>query len=331
MKPESVLLCLSLLGALSGVASAQQPPPAAEVDRATSDRADDLVKRGNVFGRVDRWAEAEPLFREAWSLKHSYDIAGNLGIAEAAIGKNRDAAEHLSFALRSFPANGKAEHRKLLELTFGQARAQVAALAITVAIERADIFVDGVRVGVTPLDGPIFVEPGARAIEAVLTGYKRARVQVDAAKGSSQAVEIALLPEGSPGGDERSSLGARKPVVIAGGVVGGAGVVMGAVFTVLANSKANDAATKNAALVKIGPSAACGATPSTSCQAVQSAIRDQATFGNAAVWSFIGAGVVGVGTLVYALAAPRAAKTTGVRVVPLVAAGGGGVVLQGAW
>ena len=165
----------------------------------------------------------------------------------------------------------------------------------------------------------------------MLAGYKRAQARLDAPKGSSQDVALVFVPEGSPGGEEQGSLGARKAVVITGGALGGAGVVMGAVFAVLANAKASDAATKDAALVKIGASASCGGTLSANCQALLTALRDQATLGNAAAWSFIGAGVVGAGTVVYALVAPRAVKASAMRVAPLVAADGGGIVVRGTW
>jgi len=71
--------------------------------------------------------------------------------------------------------------------------------------------------------------------------------------------------------------------------------------------------------------------PSADCQAIQSALRDRATFGNVSAWSFIAAGAVGAGTAIYAFAAPRAAKTSRTRLAPLVAVDGGGVVLQGEW
>ena len=106
---------LTLLLAATGVPMlARADSPAPVVDDATNKRADELTTRGNELATKSKWAEAEVFFRKAWALKHSYDIGGNLGITELALGKHRDAAEHLSFALRSFPTSGKLTHRALL-------------------------------------------------------------------------------------------------------------------------------------------------------------------------------------------------------------------------
>ena len=42
-------------------------------------RADELARQGIELGKKHKWIEAEVLFREAWSVKQSFDIAGNLG------------------------------------------------------------------------------------------------------------------------------------------------------------------------------------------------------------------------------------------------------------
>src|SRR4051812_2896716 len=109
-------LCLSFLtfATSGGILSARAAdPPASASDDAAGARADDLAHKGNDLALKLRWKEAEPLFQQAWALKHSYDIGGNLGLAELALGKYRDAAEHLSYALKTFPANGKGPHREL--------------------------------------------------------------------------------------------------------------------------------------------------------------------------------------------------------------------------
>jgi hypothetical protein len=81
----------------------------------------------------------------------------------------------------------------------------------------------------------------------------------------------------------------------------------------------------------MGPAAACGSTPSSACQALQGALQDRATFGNASVGSFIAGGTIGAATLIYALATPRGVPKGGVRLAPMFARAGGGAALQGAW
>ncbi len=322
----------------AGRASAQvSPAGVTETDTsAAGKRADDLTHRGVAFGLKDCWTEAEPLLRQAWDLKHSYDIAGNLGIAEAALNKHRDAAEHLTFALHTFPANGKPEHRQLLEQTLARARLQVAAVTVRVNKDKADVSVDGKGVGISPLADTVFVDPGRRTIEAKLAGYDTASQVIEAKKGDASEVTLVLTapappPPLPPKPPVESSSGVRTPVIITGAVLGGVGVIAGAVFAAMFQVKTNDATAMRDAIVQGGVTAGCGSSPSAQCLAIQSVMHDRVTFGNASVWSFIAGGTVGAGTVVYTLVAPRAAPTSGMRAVPLFMANGGGVGLQGEW
>lgn len=332
MKHAALLLLVVTLpvASISSPAHAGGPPVFVVSGKTASDRADELVRRALVLGDKDRYAEAEPLLREAWGLKRSYDIAANLAIFEGELGKWRDAAEHMTFALKNFPTNGKPEHRTLGELVLSKALARVTALTIKVNVEKAEILVDGKSVGNAPLADVLFVEPGQHVVTATLAGYSSAQARLDARKGAAQDVTLTMgrADVAKPG---EGASGPRKPVIIAGAAVAGVGVVAGAVLAVLANAKAGDAASEYDKHNSAG--SACGSPPPSSgpCAELWSARRAQATLGNAAAWSFIGAGAVGAGTLIYALAAPRAAKASAVRAAPLVAAGGGGLLLQGEW
>jgi hypothetical protein len=103
------------------------------------------------------------------------------------------------------------------------------------------------------------------------------------------------------------------------------------VFAGVSHAKGTDATADYNAISKAGSSAACGPMSSATCQAIQSAGQAQAAFANASAWSFIAGGTLGVATVIYALAAPRGGKTSGVHVAPVLVAGGGGVAAQGAW
>ncbi len=176
---------------IDGVASAQ---PVTSAD--ASARADALNKRAVDALKRDAYAEAEPLARQAWALKHSYDIASNLGLAELGLKKSRDAAEHLAFALRTFPANGKPDHKKLVELSLARATADVGAVELTVSVDGAAIFVDDQRVGVAPLRDAVFLNPGPHVLRAELAGYEDAKQDVTAERGRSTPATLTLAPKG---------------------------------------------------------------------------------------------------------------------------------------
>src|SRR4051812_7384647 len=109
---ESIRIPATLLAAAcltaSMTSSAQQQPATSAMSAAAAvEKADELYRQGNEAYKQNRLKDAYGFYREAWNLKQSYDIAGNLGAVELAINLPRDAAEHLIHSLRQFPANGK--------------------------------------------------------------------------------------------------------------------------------------------------------------------------------------------------------------------------------
>ncbi len=86
----------------------------------------------------------------------------------------------------------------------------------------AAIFVDGDRVGMTPLDEPLELEPGAHRIAVTMTGYHAYRKRMDLERGKSASIEVDL-----PITQQR--IGAAT---LLGG--GSLGLAMGVVFGVVA-------------------------------------------------------------------------------------------------
>ncbi len=322
---------------LSGVAAAMpvyaQPAPAGAPSEDVVKRAEALFRSANQLYTDQKWAQAEAGFLAAWALNPTYDVAANLGHTQFKLQKYRDAAEHLAFALRNWPLIGKPEPRKLAQDRLDDARQFVAAVTVRVSEPHADVYVDGKLIGQSPISTELFVEPGTRVFEAKLAGRGDAKEVVQATKGGTSGVTLTLSDVGTqpPGGPNLPAGGPRMPVILTGAALGGAGIVLGAVFAGLSNAKARDATTDLEAIAKIGATAACGPMPSAQCQASQSAGQARATFANASAWSFIAGGAVGTATVIYALAAPRAAKASGFWVAPTVAGDGGGVVARGEW
>lgn len=338
---RSTIFATSLVASLcvTAVALAQpsKPPAAAPEGIARTDQARELYLKGVALYEQGQFEKAEAAFLAGWALKKHYQIASNLGACEMKLGRYRDAAEHLAFFLREQPPTGSRDDRKRTQALFDEARAKVGAVSLTVSVPGAVVSVDGREIGPAPLPAEVYVDPGTRTFVASHGSYKDAQQIVQATAGGALKVTLTLEALTGPGPQPPGGQvppapgGARMPVVITGAALGGAGVVLGAVFAGLSSARASDAATKHDAILKAGPTAACGPTPSADCQAFESAGRARVTFANASAWSFIAGGAVGAATVIYALAAPRAPKASGIRVAPTLAAGGGGVVLQGEW
>jgi hypothetical protein len=326
----------------AGTASAPSPEVVA--------RADALFRDAIKLYREKRYAEAEAGFLAAWKLNPTYDVAGNLGHAEARLGKYREAAEYLAFALRTFPLTGGADKRKWAQDKLNEMRKLVASVRVQVSAPRAEVFVDGKSVGVAPLAGELFLEPGVHTVEAKLEGHEDARQSIQAEKGAAETITLALVaavsapavppasatttgsvahPPLPPKGEPHA--GGNKVIVGVGAGVSGAALIAGIVFTVLANSKASDAKQQLDKVVRTDGPEACGLQPNADCKVLHGLVSDKSTYSSLAGWSFISAGAFGAATVIYALAAPRAVTKTGLRAAPTLTAAGGGLVVGGAW
>lgn len=172
-------------------------PVEASLDEAGI-RADELTGKANGLLFARRSVEAEELYQQAWALKHSYDIAGNLGVAEVETGKHREAVEHLVFALRHFPFSAEQEPRARLRELIATERMHVVMLLVVVNLAGAEVFVDENSVGVAPLRDEMFVEAGPRHIEARQKGYVTADASITGEIGTAWRVSLTLEPEPPP-------------------------------------------------------------------------------------------------------------------------------------
>ncbi|UQA59149.1 PEGA domain-containing protein [Polyangium aurulentum] len=285
-------------------------------------RSAELYEKGNKLFDEQKYSEAEAAYQAAWDLRKSFDLAGNLAEVEMQLEQYRDAAEHFSYALREFPAGGKPEVREALTKRFEEARAQVGAVKITTNVGGAKIVVDGKDVGQAPLPEAVFVDPGTRVIEARLAGHDDVLRTVQVEKGSSQEVNLVMVPKmGSGGGIVVGSGGAKKslPIIIAGAGLAAVGIGTGIGLIVAAGGKSSDASDLRK---ELSPGDCPGTIPTVrdKCSTLKGQLEDKDTFQNVGTGVLIAGGVIAAGTVVYALwPAKRSAPTTGWQVVPTVA------------
>lgn len=321
----------------------------------TVEKADALFREGVRFVTQQRWADAENKFLAAFALNQTYDVANNLGQTQYRMGKYRDAAEHLAYAVQHWPLIGKKDARDLALKRLDEVKKQVGALKVSINAQGAEVSVDGTTVGRSPLEVQVFVEAGPHLVIARLAGYDEARADVKSQKGEEQEVNLTLVksprgPEagafgrsnggsvggggsGGPGpgdGGKDQPAGANKAVLIAGGATAGVALVAGVVFTVLANGKAADADALMGTLRQRGAPDPCK-TYSADCDSIERSRVAQGQLASGALISFLGAGVVGLGTLGYALLAPQRRSAAHARVVPVVSATQPGLIVEGTW
>jgi hypothetical protein len=222
-----------VVGALTATAPGLALAADGKQPDALTDKAATLYDEGAAAYKRSSWAEARASFLAAWALKKHWQIAGSLGDCELRLGLHREAAEHMAYFLRNAPPERRTEDAKKL---YAQARSSIGTLTIDVDVKGADIVVDGKMVSVSPLEGPVFLEPGHHAVEARLADA-RGTEEIDILRGAEREIKISvkkssLPPPPPPPPPPRSMV---PGVVLAG--VGGVALAAGIGLMVDAHGK----------------------------------------------------------------------------------------------
>ncbi|MFT3774700.1 MAG: PEGA domain-containing protein [Minicystis sp.] len=327
--------------------SAEAPAPSARVSstgapggHGTKDDPKTIEARkyylaGLSAAKLGRWQDAYRAYLSAWTLKRHWQLAGNLGRAELEVGMYPAAVEHLAIFLREAEGVSPEEIARV-QGWLDEAKSKVGTLRIETEEPSAEILLNGAPQGREPLGDVVYVEPGKHAVEARLTGCTARRdVEVEAGR----AVKVVLrcpprrIEEMPPLPPPPAQTRARTAVLAVGGATAGSAFVAGVVFAAVLKVKADAADQLKSSIEPNGPNrkSACVGTPPGPCTMLRNTRDEQYLFRNLAFWSFVGAGVVGAGTLIYGLAAPGSAQRGGMQAAPVVMPGGGGVVLTGTW
>jgi len=155
------LITLALLATpatVSTVAHAQSDDP------SITDAARQRFQEGVELFDKGKYEEARASFLQAYALKPHPTVLLNLAYSEVRCGRPVDAARHFTEFLRNNPNAPKAERDSATQ-GLSQARFYTARLEIKSDVTNAEVIIDGVVVGRTPLRDPIDVNPGTRNVE----------------------------------------------------------------------------------------------------------------------------------------------------------------------
>jgi len=328
---------LSVSLSLSGVGFARPAPDHNETSDAITDKARELYLEGLKAYAQKQWQKAHVSFLAAWNLKKHYQIGGNLGDCELKMGRYRDAAEHLAYAVREANKDKDSDdaERARVEHLFAEVRTKVGTIEVRVRPPGAEVLLDGIMVGTAPLAEPLFVDPGEHVVSARMEGRASAKRTVSAPAGSAHTLALTLLPlSAEPAPEAKPPI---APWIALGGVLAAGGIGAGLAMTVAANSKSADAAMLRE---RFGSSGCFSPAPGTgaACATLRNLVEAQGTFSNAAVGGFVAGGVFALGTLGLAawagITTRPASATTGrihVEVMPRFGAGERGISVLGSW
>ncbi|WP_437586219.1 hypothetical protein [Sorangium sp. So ce1000] len=311
--------------------------------------AEEAFARGERARRAGRWEDAEASYRAAWKADPRPEFAGELGLSELALGRSRDAAEHLRESLL-YPETLQPAAQRRFRAGLQKAEREISSATVAVSRPEAEVFIDGRRIGRGQGMYFVYLDPGRHEARGKLDGYLDDVYPFEAQRGRESMVGLHLEPKRpspvAPVPAAAPVARAAPPVAPApvpegrsagtvfrvGGIaLASTGVVLGTGFAVAAAVRGGEAEAQAAQIRERNGAAACLSKAYTEpCGVLLEMIDARDTLKAAAWGSFIGAGVVGAVALSSLLWAPEPGKRA-VRAEPLVASHGGGVIVSGSW
>jgi hypothetical protein len=233
MKRTFVLAAL-LTSTLAAPAWAQGPAPApspsappAAPSKAAAAEADAHYRRGVDLYKEADYAAALIEFRRAYEIDPKYQALYNIGETYFQLNDYANALRTLEKYLKDGGGQISAGRHDEVQKEIEKLRTRVATLEVTANLPDADIAIDDVSVGKTPLAAPLVVSAGRRRLTATRAGKPPITQIVELAGGDARKVAL-VLPDDGPATPEAPP--ARVPVapwVITGVLTAGA-VVTGA-------------------------------------------------------------------------------------------------------
>jgi len=245
-------------------------------------------------------------------LQPTPEVALALGQSEFELKRYRDAAEHLNFAIRSLDPTQNERALSPAKKALAEAIAQVAVLHVTTNRNEAEIRVDGTLVGKSPLDYPLYLNPGVHEISARSNSGGTARpISLEAGQESSLSLPIVTQATHPPSpwalGAPRIAPPQPEPVVTAptrslapviiGGAVFLAGITTGIVFRLDSDTQFSNADALRSRLANVG----CQGDRSTQgdCAALANAVKNGDRSRNWSTAGFIFSAGALLGTAAY--------------------------------
>lgn len=163
---------------------------------ARGDEVDTLFDEGTAALEQGDFNAAHDKLSRAFAKRKSVDIAANLALAEVKLGKKREAAEHLAYGLANFPATGKPEAKERMQKQLAELKKGLCEFRVNTE-EGSTVFVGDAPVGLSPLQTPLYLEPGVHKFRVERSG-KTGEKSVTAAAGDSLTIKVELTVNAAP-------------------------------------------------------------------------------------------------------------------------------------
>jgi tetratricopeptide (TPR) repeat protein len=211
------------------------------VSRSHFDRGVEYVQDGDLKAALIE-------FKRAYAASPNYRVLYNLGQVSNELREYIEAQNYFRRYLNDGGDEIDAARRRDVETLITKLSSRIARLQLSSNIEGAELFVDDVPVGRSPMSEPVRVSAGARLVTAAVPGRPPISRSIEAAGGetltvqldfppSPIAAEVASAPNAYPRARARSS--GTSPVLWLGITAGALGIATG-VMAYLAAKDASD-------------------------------------------------------------------------------------------
>jgi len=191
----------------SGSAAFAQPaaaPTAAAPTAApatTKDEAKQRYLKGVELFEEGDYQAALIEFKRSYELVPKHEVLYNIGQVHFQLQDYASALKALERYLQEGDRKIPAARRSDVERDLEKLRSRVATLVVKTNLPGADVLVDGVKVGTTPLREPLLLSSGKRRIEATKQGFRTASTTEELAGQEQREIALELRPEASDGTD----------------------------------------------------------------------------------------------------------------------------------
>ncbi len=159
--------------------------------------AEKLIRHGIELRKAHDDEGAVREFQKAYDAIHTPRSAGQLGLAEQALGRWEDAEHHVREALHASNDPWIVKNQAVLADALGTIQGHLGRVDVTGDPEGADVLVNGRKVGKLPLAEAVPVSAGQVDVELRATGYQPAQRTLTIVAGQYQRVVLHLATQGS--------------------------------------------------------------------------------------------------------------------------------------
>ena len=184
-----VVAVLGLVAATQARAQAEDGGAGAPPSR---EQAQQLLQQGNELFRADRFADALHAYREAQRVFPSPKLFFNIAACEESLGRRAQAMSNL-FAFVKQAVDADPLVRTEAERRMAHLATTLAAVDVSRLPPNAKIAVDAEAVGLTPLDRPLWLEPGPHRVSVDRPGRPLWVTTVDGRAGALSTLELPQL------------------------------------------------------------------------------------------------------------------------------------------